>query len=170
MVLKVDVPPVKKERPVFDVTGFSSHFFQPHIGALIVEDGFSEVTLGVDYAFVPGRWGWFFSTDYCVDESFCCYTGPELRMLDTTSDIDWHVFLGAGGKEDVFGVNLGARFGWKSDKELSRYDFTVGLQCLSDGVKIPYLGLSLTLSGYTLVIALGVTALASEEFEPIYYY
>lgn len=165
MTLKTDMPkpvrvrPPRPVKPDFDVTGFSTHFLQGHIGMEIYQGDFIGTVIGVNYSFVPKRMGFYTSVELGIDsETFNVFVGPAIRMLDSSSYTDWQLYAGLGYAGDSFGVDVGTKFGWKSDKILSRWDFSLGCQYWGDGTIVPYVGLGAGITGYAAAGVLGLIA------------
>lgn len=157
MTLKTEQP--KPVRPSFNVDGFSSHFLQSHIGMEIYKGEVYGAVIGMNYSFVPKKMGFYTSVEFGMDsETFNIFAGPVIRMLDSSSFTDWQLYAGVGYAGCTFGVDVGTKFGWQSDKILSRWDFSLGCQYWGNGTVVPYVGLGAGISGYTAVCVLGLIA------------
>ena len=155
MTLKTEQP--KPVRPSFNVDGFSSHFLQSHIGMEIYGGEVRGATIGINYTFLPKRAGFYTSVEYGFDsEIFNVFAGPAIRLLDSSSTTDWQLYAGIGYAGGALGGDFGTRFGWKSDKVLSRWDFSLGCQYWGNGTVVPYVGLGAGITGYTAAGILGI--------------
>ena len=79
-------------------------------------------------------------------------------MLDSSSSTDWQLYAGLGYDGGSFGVDIGTKFGWKSDNVLSFKDFSLGCQYWGGGTIAPYVGLGAGITGYTALCVLGLIA------------
>lgn len=166
MTLKTEIPKLEKVRPArpdrpakpaFDVTGFSSHFLQSHVGMEIGKGEECSATIGISYSFVPGKAGFYFSVDYCDDSGLSFFAGPAFRLLDAQSATDWQIYAGVGyTANNSCSVDIGSHFAWKSKKALSLWDFSVGCQYWGNGSVVPYVGLGAGITGYAAVGILGL--------------
>jgi len=155
-------PKPKPVRPPFEVEGFSSHFIQTHLGVEISEGSAYSAVFGLSYCFMPKRWGFYTSIDISTDACVAVFAGPSVRMLDSSSSVDWQLYAGPGYVPySGIGADLGSRFGWNTDKVLSRYDFSVGCQYWGKGSFVPYVGMGAKISCYSLAIVLSLVICAA---------
>lgn len=167
LTLKTELPKAPKPvkiKPDFKVDGFSSHFLQSHIGMEIYKGEVYGAVIGMNYSFVPKKMGFYTSVEFGMDsETFNIFAGPVIRMLDSSSFTDWQLYAGVGYAGCTFGVDVGTKFGWQSDKILSRWDFSLGCQYWGDGTIVPYVGFGAGITGYTaagiLALILGVAGI-----------
>lgn len=162
MTLKTEMPKPVRIRPIrpdLNVTGFSSHFLQSHIGMEIYQGSVYGAVIGMNYSFVPKRMGFYTSVEFGVDSgTINIFAGPAIRIFDSTSYTDWQLYAGLGYAGGSFGVDVGTKFGWKSDKILSRWDFSFGCQYWGNGTVVPYVGLGAGITGYAAAGVLGLIA------------
>jgi len=168
MTLKAELPkkeyvfhpkPIKieKPKPVFNTDGFSSHFLQGHLGMEINNGTVDCAVFGLSYSFMPGRWGFTTSFDWSECSGFALFAGPSVRMLDNSSFTDWQLYACPGYViGSSMAVDIGTRFGWKTDKVLSRYDFSIGCQYWGKNTFVPYVGLGAEITGYSVAVVLGL--------------
>ena len=160
MTLRTELPKAPKPvkiKPDFNVDGFSSHFLQSHIGMEINKGEVYGAVIGMNYSFVPKKMGFYTSIEFGMDsETFNIFVGPAIRMLDSSSYTDWQFYAGFGYAGGSFGVDVGTKFGWKCDKVLSRWDFSLGCQYWGNGTVVPYVGLGAGITGYTAAGVLGL--------------
>lgn len=149
--------PARPASPSFYTAGFSNHFLQSKIGMLITDGDVDGAVFGLNYSFVPGRFGFTTSFDWSVDSGFAMFAGPSLRVTGISSPTDWQIYACPGY---VFGcgmaVDVGTRFGWRSGKAFSRYDFSIGCQYWGGDTYVPYVGLGAKITLVTTIIVLGV--------------
>lgn len=157
MTLKTELPKTVKIKPDFNVDGFSSHFLQSHVGMEISQGEVYGTMIGMNYSFVPKKMGFYTSIEYGVDSgTFNIFAGPAIRMLDSSSSTDWQLYAGLGYAGGSYGVDVGTKFGWKSDKIMSRWDFSLGCQYWGNGTVVPYVGLGAGITGYAAAGILGL--------------
>lgn len=162
MTLKMERPkPPRSEKPAripFGTDQFSSHFLQSHIGMELFGGVVEEGTLGISYSFMPGRMGLYTSIDWSSSCGVSFFAGAAFRLLDSKdSNTDWQLYVAPGISTcGTFSMDAGTRFAWKSDKALSRLDFSLGCQYWGGNTFVPYVGLGSKISAYAAVGVLGL--------------
>jgi len=162
MAIKAESPkPVKPAAPSLCIDGFSTHFIQSHVGMELCGGGVDCMTLGLGYSFMPGRLGLYTSIDWSSSSGLYFFGGPAIRLLDSrASTTDWQFYAAPGiSSYGTFCADIGTRFGWKSDKVVSRFDFSIGCQYWGGDTFVPYVGLGSQITLYSAGAVLGLILL-----------
>lgn len=150
-----EVTPIKIEPE------FCTHFIDAYAGLHLYKDeGAIEVYdywAGLSYTWLEKRVGAYVSAGISVDDiMFSLVAGPAVRLTNPKSSrVDLQVYGGAGIMGGGFAVDAGLRFGWRSQHDVSMWDFGLGCQ-YHDRTFTPTVSVGLCIWGIPVTIGLGV--------------
>lgn len=145
---------VRAPRPRPDFSSSPSHYLWTSVGMNVYEGDIIDMTIGLGYAFVPGRVGGYVS--YMNDFDCSMFTaGPVFRLTGPQSRTEVQAYAGAG----VYGgycasADLGMRFAFRGreSRKFNLWDLSVGCS-YADQSFYPYVSVSVGISGLLLLLA-----------------
>ena len=145
---------VRAPRPRPDFFFSPSHYLWTSVGMNVYGGDIIDMTIGLGYAFVPGRVGGYVS--YMNDFECAMLTaGPVFRLTGPRSRTEVQAYAGAG----VYGgycasADLGMRFafGSRGCGKFNLWDLSVGCS-YADQSFYPYVSVSIGISGFLLLLA-----------------
>ena len=153
--------------PVHSTPGskaFSQHFADCYVGAPYPLQGGSafelgdELWFGLSYTWVGSRVGPYVSVGSDLEGGWELIGGAAFRLTNPdTAALDWQLYGGAGFIDGALGFDAGMRFGWRSSRRLSGWDFGFGCQYVR-GTIMPTVSVGLYIWGIPTLICLGIVA------------
>ena len=123
--------------------------------------------LGLTYAHVKTRIGYYGTLLYELDDVGSLAVGPVFRLTGDSSFMDLQLYGGIGlNASSIYGTSLlgdaGLRFGWASNSRLSWWNFNLGCMFFGDEI-VPTIGLGfgISLVGICGLLGAGLGVLAS---------
>lgn len=114
--------------------------------------------IGFSYTWIGKRIGPYVSAATDFDEGYSIVGGAAIRFSDpATAQLDWQLYGGIGLMDGSIGFDVGTRFGWRSARKLSFWDFGFGCQFFQ-GTIMPNLSVGLCIWGIPTVICIGLAA------------
>ena len=145
--------------PFSPIIGICSWLSKP-VGFYDFSKHFFDVTRsvnsnwGISYSYIPKRAGWYVSSLF-DNNNWGIVTGPVLRIVPPTNEVDFQLYGGAGFFKNVFTYDFGIRIAPTPNRAFSWWDITLGLTSM-DGREYFTIGGSL---GITALLGVGLLAL-----------
>lgn len=149
----------------------SQEYIKPH-GFFIKEDGFAsnfinfnggynikneKAIIGLSYSFIKSHLGFRISGYMELEKTFNSYIvtfDPVFRLTNDNSALDLQFYIGGGVYNGSPIGEMGFRFAWKSERDLSLWDFSLGCMGTLDRDVIPTLGLGVAIP-FSPIIGIG---------------
>ena len=147
-------------------THFSQHFTDVFVGFCCerMDDyGFEwdeTFRVGFSYTWIGNRVGPYISGAYDFEGGYSIVGGAAVRLTNpATAELDWQLYGGVGLMDGGLGFDVGTRFGWRSTRQVSFWDFGFGCQFFH-GVIMPNVSVGLCIWGIPTVVCIGLAVTA----------
>lgn len=161
MAMAQPVQPATATVPTIKEPRFCTHFIDAYAGFQLYKDDDAidvyDYWAGLSYTWLEKRVGAYVSAGISVDDiMFSLVAGPVVRLTSPESScVDLQIYGGAGIMGGGFAVDAGLRFGWRSQHDVSLWDFGLGCQ-YHDRTFTPTVSVGLCIWGVPVTIGLGV--------------
>ena len=133
---------------------FASNFINFNGGYNIKNE---KTIIGLSYSFIKSHLGFRISGYMGLEKSFNPYIvtfDPVFRLTNDNSALDLQFYIGGGVYNGSPIGETGFRFAWKTERNLSLWDFSLGCMGTLDGDVIPTLGLGVAIP-FSPIIGIG---------------
>lgn len=140
---------------------YCKHFIDGYFGACFSGGYYYDTYIGLRYSYMGFKVGPYASLALSFDGEFNAIAGVGVHLLpEERSNFDLQAYAGLGIAEGcLLAGELGLRFAWKTDYDVSHWDFGFGAQVWS-GCIMPTVNVGLYLWGIPVSVGIGLCCLA----------